>query len=222
MKVQDVMTQDVIYTSPETSISEVADMIFRNKFHAIPIVEDSKVVGIITEDDFFLKGYNDTYLPSFIRAMQQNKAEDKVPGDIKEKMKKLLEAKASDLMTKDPMCVPQDLPVAELMEMINKTKFTTFPVVDKNNAIQGIVTLIDVIGTMKESSKKMRQALLKSGDLREIDKLAQDVNPYWRDTFVMMNKKQVQSWKGIVIISIISVAVSVIISVIRAARFPNL
>jgi CBS domain-containing protein len=219
MRVQDLMTSDVIYAHPTTSISEVADIIFRNKFHAVPIVENNKVAGIITEDDFFLKGYNDTYLPSFIRTIGQNKIADKAPGNIQEKMKKLLEAKASDLMSKDVLCVPQDLFIEELMEIINKTRFTTFPVVDKENNIQGIITLIDIIGTMKEESRKMRQALSKSKDLREIDKLAQDVNPYWRDTFVLMNKKQVQIWKAIVIMSITAVAISIILSVIIAIYF---
>jgi len=222
MKVQDIMTRNVIYASPEISISEVADIIFRNEFHALPIVENNKVVGIITEDDFFLKGYNDTYLPSFIRTIQQSKVVDKIPNDVQEKMKKLLEAKAKDLMTKDVLCVSEELNVPELMEMIGKTRFTTFPVVDKENNIKGIVTLIDVIGTLKAESQKMQRALSKDKDMREIDKLVQAVHPYWRDSFVMMNKKKVKTWEGVVLISLIAAILTIIIAVIKEIYYPSL
>lgn len=210
MQIKDIMTHDVIYVSPDTSISEVADTLFRNKFHAIPIVENNKVVGIVTEDDFFLKGYNDMYLPSFIRSIAQNKVESKVPQEIQDKMKKLLEAKASDLMTKDPLCVPPEMPVSELMETIKRTKFTTLPVTDRDNNILGIVTLVDVIGTVKEGSREMQKTLSMHGEIREIDKLVQAVHPYWRDTFVLMNKKRVQSWKGMVYISIAAAIVAIV------------
>jgi len=213
MQVKDIMTRDVIYASPDTSISDVADIIFRNKFHAIPIVENNKAVGIITEDDFFLKGYNDMYLPSFIRSIGQNKVAEKIPGDIQDKMKKLLDAKASDLMTKDPVCVPQELPVSELMELIRKTKFTTLPVADRDNNILGIVTLVDVIGTVSGESKEMRKIISQNGEIREIDKLVQSIHPYWRDTFVLMNKKKVQSWKGMAYISIAAAIVAVAASI---------
>lgn len=209
MQVKDIMTHDVIYVSSNTNISEVADMIFRNKFHAIPIVDENKVVGIITEDDFFLKGYNDMYLPSFIRSIAQNRVEDKIPQDIQDKMKKLLDAKASDLMTKEPTCVPPELPVSELMELIKKTRFTTFPVADRDNKILGIVTLVDVIGTVSDGSKELRKIISQHGEVRDIDKLVQAIHPYWRDTFVLMNKKKVQSWKGMVFISLVAAIVAI-------------
>lgn len=213
MQIREIMTRDVIYASPDTNISDVADIIFRNKFHAIPIVENNKAVGIITEDDFFLKGHNDMYLPSFIRSIQQNKVAERIPRDIKDNIKKLLDAKASDLMTKDPVCVPEDLPVSELMELIRKTKFTTFPVADRDNNILGIVTLVDVIGTVSDGSKEIRKIISQNGETREIDKLVQAVHPYWRDTFVLMNKKKVQSWKGMAYIGIVTAAVAIMASV---------
>jgi len=53
MQVKDIMIKKITYVSPEDNIMEVADIIFKKGFHGLPVVEKNKVVGIITEDDFF-------------------------------------------------------------------------------------------------------------------------------------------------------------------------
>jgi CBS domain-containing protein len=214
MQVRDIMTHDVICVSPETSVSEVADIIFRNRFHALPVVEKNKIVGIITENDFFLKGHNDMYLPSFIRAIAQHKAEvqDKIPEEIQENMKKLLDAKASDLMSAEVVTVAPELPVSELMELIDKTKFTTFPVADPGKKLLGIITLVDIIGTLNDGSRQIQKVVSGDKKIRDIDRLVQTVQPYWRDTFVLMSRKKVKSWKGMVFISLIAAVFAIIAS----------
>lgn len=51
VKVKDVMTCDVITVSPETSVEEATRIINDHKFGGLPVVEDDKLVGIITETD---------------------------------------------------------------------------------------------------------------------------------------------------------------------------
>ena len=80
------MVTDVISVSPRTPISEVADLLFNNRFHGVPVVEKGKVAGIITEDDFFLKNYDEMYLPSYLRFLKENKSVDNLPDDIKDKI----------------------------------------------------------------------------------------------------------------------------------------
>jgi CBS domain-containing protein len=47
-KVSDVMTHNVITASPETSVSEVAALLERNRIKRVPIVENKKLVGIVS------------------------------------------------------------------------------------------------------------------------------------------------------------------------------
>jgi len=51
--VSEVMTKNVITTSPGATIEEVAVLMRRNKIGGLPVVEDGGVVGIITESDIF-------------------------------------------------------------------------------------------------------------------------------------------------------------------------
>jgi CBS-domain-containing membrane protein len=47
-KVQDVMTQDVISVEPETPLSEIARIFERNRIKRVPVIDEGKLVGIVT------------------------------------------------------------------------------------------------------------------------------------------------------------------------------
>ena len=50
-KVVDIMTTDVIRTSKDTEVSWVANMMAKNQIRRVPIVENEKLVGIISIGD---------------------------------------------------------------------------------------------------------------------------------------------------------------------------
>jgi acetoin utilization protein AcuB len=53
IKVSEVMTRKVITVKTDTPIEEAARIMADNKFGGLPVVDESKVVGIITETDLF-------------------------------------------------------------------------------------------------------------------------------------------------------------------------
>lgn len=48
-----VMTKHVITVTPNTSIGDAARLMLKHKIAGLPVVDDSKVVGILTESDIF-------------------------------------------------------------------------------------------------------------------------------------------------------------------------
>jgi CBS domain-containing protein len=52
-KVRDVMTSDPITVAPDDTIQEAADLMLENQISGLPVVENSRVVGILTESDIF-------------------------------------------------------------------------------------------------------------------------------------------------------------------------
>ena len=52
LSVKEVMTGDVVTTSPDTSLVEAARLLTERKIGCLPVVENGRLVGILTEGDF--------------------------------------------------------------------------------------------------------------------------------------------------------------------------
>ena len=61
--IEQVMAKNVVTVSSDTSIKEVAKILANKEFHALPVVDDDRLVGIVTTTDlinFLLKQLQDT------------------------------------------------------------------------------------------------------------------------------------------------------------------
>lgn len=53
VEIGDVMTRNVVSVGPDTDLNEVARTMLERKIGGLPVVEDGRLVGIITESDIF-------------------------------------------------------------------------------------------------------------------------------------------------------------------------
>lgn len=51
VKVEDVMSRDVMFLTPDSKVSEVIDILLKHKHLGYPVIDDGKLVGIITLKD---------------------------------------------------------------------------------------------------------------------------------------------------------------------------
>jgi acetoin utilization protein AcuB len=58
MTVKDVMITHVVTASPDMTVEHAVDLAQTNKVGALPVLENDKVVGIVTTNDFFYKILN--------------------------------------------------------------------------------------------------------------------------------------------------------------------
>jgi CBS domain-containing protein len=145
MKISEIMTKDVISVSGEMPISEVAEIISREKIHAVPVVDDErKVIGIITETDFFTKdSANMVYMPSLIDFIKSGKME--YSEEEKKAITAVLHAKAKDIMSSKCENVSPEMTVEDFIRLIKERSFNSYPVADENGFLLGIVTVADAI-----------------------------------------------------------------------------
>jgi CBS domain-containing membrane protein len=52
IRVEEVMTSEVETAEPGQWLHEAAQLMFENKYGCLPVIEDGRVVGILTEADF--------------------------------------------------------------------------------------------------------------------------------------------------------------------------
>jgi len=144
MKVKDIMSKEVFTAQPDMNISEVAKILAENKIHGVPVVDaDKKIVGIITETNFFAKVNGEPVLSQFVENVKENKLPD--VGDLKVGDEINAETKVKEIMTKDCVTISPEMETEELFEVFRKRGFHTIPVADAEGILCGIVSVADLI-----------------------------------------------------------------------------
>jgi len=106
-----VMSKGLITVSPVKDIREAVDLMLRNNISSLPVVEDGKLVGIITKTDL-LRVYN-----------------EKCKGRWK----------VSDLMTKDVITVTENHTIAHVTNLMEENKIGRIIVIKDSEPV-GIIT----------------------------------------------------------------------------------
>lgn len=146
MKARDIMTTKVISIGPTASVILVAKLMDKYGLHGIPVVnEDNFLVGMITESDFFIRKLPNFYLPSYINFLNDLGFPDKIPKKEQNNLKKVIDAKAEDIMTKNCVSILPDIELSEVINILKSKHIYTLPVVDEEKKIVGIITVADII-----------------------------------------------------------------------------
>lgn len=145
MKISEIMTSEVITVGEYMPVTEVAKIVSENKIHAVPVVDaDNKVLGIITETDFFTKGdASMVYMPSLIDFVKSGKIDYKEGEE--DVISNVINAKARDIMSIKCENISPDMELSEFVKLIKEKSFNSYCVVDNNNVLLGIMTVADAI-----------------------------------------------------------------------------
>jgi CBS domain-containing protein len=58
-KAEDIMTKYPVSLDPEDTVGLAADIFLANKFHALPVVDNNQLVGLVTTHDILLFAFQD-------------------------------------------------------------------------------------------------------------------------------------------------------------------
>jgi CBS domain-containing protein len=119
MKVKDAMHKGVEWVGPDTPIVEVAKLMRKHDIGAIPIGEDDRLIGMVTDRDIVCKGL----------------AEDSFDAR---------RATAQDVMTAGIHCCAEDDDLAKAVRHMKTLKVRRLPVINKKKRMTGILSLGDV------------------------------------------------------------------------------
>lgn len=145
MKVKDIMTKKIISVDPDCAIDKVARILTENRIHTVPVLDNKKLVGVVTQSDFFIKGSLSFHLPSYIGFIEKVGAPKSISDNKNEKIKQLLNIKAKDIMTEKVLTFLPQTDIAGAVKVFQETSINSFPVVDEEDKLVGIITLYDVL-----------------------------------------------------------------------------
>ena len=117
MKVKDIMTKNVAYINPDSSVTEAAQLMQKHNVGSIPVCDKNGVIGLVTDRDIVVR----------------NVAHGTDPHSTPVK----------NVMTSQVTTVTPDMDVEQVTGIMSRNQIRRIPVVD-NNMLVGIVALGDL------------------------------------------------------------------------------
>jgi CBS domain-containing protein len=128
--VKDAMLRDVVTVTPDMTMREVEALFEKYDFYSFPVIEDGGVTGIVTKLDF---------LKHFIFT----------PTSIIPRYDQLLDDKIRTIMNPKVFTVSSDTPLTRVLELMVETRIRSFPVVDNENRLLGVISREDIMKMLK-------------------------------------------------------------------------
>ncbi|MCS4542300.1 MAG: CBS domain-containing protein [Euryarchaeota archaeon] len=133
--IEQIMTKNPATVSASTRAVHARRILLDRKISRLPVVEEGKLIGIVTEEDFA------KYMGAFKKV---------VPDRFKySRIRKLL---VEDIMTQNVQSVKQSATVGEVAKLMLDYSFSGVPIVDKDDRIIGIVTKTDLLKSIAQKS----------------------------------------------------------------------
>jgi len=145
MKVRDIMTTEVVVAHPDTSVNLVARLMSGRGISGVPVVEDGRVVGIVTELDLIQR--NTRLEPPAFFQLLDARIPLETPGHYRERLRHMLGTQARDVMTEEVVTTGPDDDLEALAELMVKRRFNPVPVVEGGRLV-GIVSRSDIVAVM--------------------------------------------------------------------------
>jgi CBS domain-containing protein len=148
MKVKDIMNPDVVFCKPEDSVRDTAKILKENNISGAPILEDGKLVGIVSEADLLklliLPEHGGLWLPSPFEVIEVPIRELLSWEDTKKMLSDVGTRQIGEMMKKDVYTISPEASVEEASEIMIRHRINRLPVVEEGRVV-GIVTRGDII-----------------------------------------------------------------------------
>lgn len=129
--IRDIMTTEVITATPDETLAMIRDKITTYLIHHIPVVEEGKVIGMISMNDIHQLQHHFTHF--------NNPAAEASNKQIFSTML------AREAMTSPVVKVKETEPVSIAVDLLLENMFHALPVVNNEDQLVGMVTTFDLI-----------------------------------------------------------------------------
>jgi CBS-domain-containing membrane protein len=137
--VADVMTREVPTVHESVTLEEIFQLLVSSAHKRVVVVDDDRcVVGVIADSDLISRVSRENW-PGLIEVLVSKVPIEKVSGAARQHIQKLRARSAKELMTRAPITVRQEMPVASALVLSAERRTKRLPVVDAEGHLVGIV-----------------------------------------------------------------------------------
>ena len=129
------MTSDVKTVTRQVRMAELGELFEKHDFNSFPVVENGKVLGIVTKFDF-LRAFAFT------------------SGQMVPHYDELMGRRVADVMTEAVVHVDSTMPLTRVLQLMVSLKTRSFPVIDNPGRLAGIISREDIMRALQEATQE--------------------------------------------------------------------
>ena len=133
------MTRAVTTVTRQTTMHELEALFEKHDFNSFPVVEEGKMLGIVTKFDF-LRAFAFT------------------TGQMVPHYDDLMQRPVAEMMTEAVVHVEPTAPLTRVLQLMVSLKSRSFPVIGPDRQLVGIISREDVIRALREATQDVREA----------------------------------------------------------------
>jgi CBS domain-containing protein len=156
MRVENVMTHDVVTVTPSTSLKDVAALLVARDISGVPVVADGELVGVVSERDLLAKERSDVGAPEGLLGWFLGEDVD---------AEKHWARTAGEAMTKPAITIEKWRSTAAAAGLMAEHGFKRLPVIH-NGELVGIVTRRDLVRAFARSDQEIQRDIEEQVILR--------------------------------------------------------
>jgi acetoin utilization protein AcuB len=122
-----IMTSRVVTIEMDDSLKVIQDVFRRVKFHHLVVVDEGKIVGIISDRDFF------EAISPFVNTLSETNRD-----------RATLEKRAHQIMSHHPVTVLKSCPIEKAAKMMLERGVSCLPVTNSDGMSEGVLTWQDL------------------------------------------------------------------------------
>ena len=131
--VEQYMTRTVTTVTRQTTMRELEKLFEQHDFNSFPVVEQGKMLGIVTKFDF-LRAFAFT------------------TGQMVPHYEELMRRPVGEMMTEAVVHVEPAAPLTRVLQLMVSLKSRSFPVIGPDRRLVGMISREDVIRALKEAT----------------------------------------------------------------------
>jgi CBS domain-containing protein/nucleotide-binding universal stress UspA family protein len=138
VRVKDAMTREVMSIGPSTSLSQVVELLDEKGIKSIPVMEQGKIVGIITGGDLLARTN---------MGLRLSLHESLPAAVLSDQIRRLAEEgkTAKDVMTSPVVTISEDEHITRAAALMNEKNIKRVPVLNKQGELVGIISRLDIL-----------------------------------------------------------------------------
>ena len=190
MKAREIMTSNVLTVGPDATIVEIAATLLDHRISGMPVVEDGRIIGIVSEGDLIHRdeiGTGTRRLSWWMRPWRRDRSPVyyiKVHG-----------VTARDVMTHPAITVTEDTPLNEIADLFGFRHIKRVPV-ERDGRLVGIISRADLLQALARRAPTRRPIPAYDEDIRTALLDTLKAQPWWQQhtSHVMVSNGVVHIW----------------------------